>query len=161
MSSYEWDDDDDIDGAPNDTNAMKELRKAYRAAQKQNKELAEQLDSFKSSLRDRSVKDVIASKGLPDKVSALIPKDVTSAEEVEAWLADYGDIFGVSASSEEQKPAAPNPELQALNRIASTQSSGQTFSGDAGQLDALIRAATTPEELNQILFNNSAGPQAI
>lgn len=161
MSSYEWDDDDDIDGAPNDTNAMKELRKAYRAAQKQNKELAEQLDSFKSSLRDRSVKDVIASKGLPDKVSALIPKDVTSAEEVEAWLADYGDIFGVPASSEEQKPAAPNPELQALNRIAATQSSGQTFSGDAGQLDALIRAATTPEELNQILFNNSAGPQAI
>jgi HSP90 family molecular chaperone len=161
MSDYDWDDDDDNDGASGDTNAMKELRKAYKAMQKEKKELMESLDSLKSSVRDRSVKDVIASKGLPEKVAALIPKDATSTEQVEEWLSEYGEIFGIQAASEERKPAAPNPELQALNRIAATQSSGQPYSGDATQLDALIRAATTPEELNQILFNNAAGPQAI
>lgn len=161
MSDFNWDDDDDFGGASNESNAMKELRKAYKAMQKQNKELAEQLDTFKSSMRDRSVKDVIASKGLPDKVSALIPKDATTAEEVEAWLAEYGDVFGVTAESGEQQPATPSPELQALSRISATQSTGESFSGDPGQLDALIRAANTPEELNQILFGAAGGPQVV
>ena len=71
MSDYDWDDDDDNDGASGDTNAMKELRKAYKAMQKEKKELMESLDSLKSSVRDRSVKDVIASKGLPEKVAAV------------------------------------------------------------------------------------------
>ena len=42
MSNFEWDDDDTED-AQNESNAMKELRKAYRAATKQNKELVEKL----------------------------------------------------------------------------------------------------------------------
>jgi hypothetical protein len=162
MSNYEWEDDDDFDGASNEPNAMKELRKAYKAMQKQNKELAEQLDSFKSSMRERSVKDVIASKGLPAKVAALIPKDATTADEVEAWLSEYGEVFGVqSQASGEQQPATPSPELQAMSRIAATQSTGESFTGDPDQLDALIRAAQTPEELNKILFGATSGPQVV
>lgn len=160
MSDYsQWEEEDEFEG---DSNAMKELRKAYKAMQKQNKELAEQLDSFKSNLRDRSVKDVLASKGLPEKVAALIPKDATSSEEVEAWLGEYGDIFGLTQASSEQAAQQPvSPELQAMTRIAETQSSGQPFSGDATQLDALIRAAQTPEELNRVLFGSVTGPHAV
>jgi hypothetical protein len=162
MSGYEWDDDDDFEGASGDSGAIKELRKAYKAAQRQNKELMEQLDSLKSSVRDRSVQDVIASRGLPSKVAKLIPKDAASAEEVEAWLDEYGEVFGIKPdSSEEQQPAAPNPDLQAMSRISAAQSSGQPYSGDADQLDALIRGAQTPEELNKILFGNLTGPQAV
>jgi hypothetical protein len=161
MSDYsQWEDDDNED-TYGDSNAMKELRKAYKAMQKQNKELAEQLDSFKSSIRERSVKDVLASKGLPEKVAALIPKDATSSEEVEAWITEYGDVFGFNQDSGEQEANPVSPELQAMNRIAETQSGGQPFSGDAGQLDALIRSATTPEELNRVLFGNALGPQAV
>lgn len=160
MSDYsQWEEEDEFES---DSNAMKELRKAYKAVQKQNKELAEQLDSFKSNLRDRSVKDVLASKGLPEKVAALIPRDATSSEEVEAWLGEYGDVFGLMQASSEQAAQQPvSPELQAMTRIAETQSSGQPFSGDASQLDALIRAAQTPEELNRVLFGNALGPQAV
>lgn len=160
MSDYsQWEEEDEFEG---DSNAMKELRKAYKAMQKQNKELVEQLDSFKSNLRERSVKDVLVSKGLPEKVAALIPKDATSSEEVEAWLGEYGDVFGLNlASSEQAAPQPVSPELQAMSRIAETQSSGQPFSGDATQLDALIRAAQSPEELNKVLFGNSSGPQAV
>jgi hypothetical protein len=161
MSDYsQWEDDDEtFDG---DSNAMRELRKAYKAMQKQNKELSEQLETIKSSTRERSVKDVLTSKGLPEKVAALIPKDVTSAEEVESWISEYGDVFGLQvqdSSEQAQKPASP--ELQAMTRIAETQSGGQPFSGDSTQLDALIRSAQSPEELNRILFGDSLGPQAV
>jgi hypothetical protein len=161
MSNFEWDDDDTED-AQNESNAMKELRKAYRAATKQNKELAERLEAIQSNVRERSVKDVLASKGLPEKIAAFIPKDATSADEVENWLNEYGDVFGVQSSSEAQQPAAQaSPELQALGRIASAQSSGQPFSNDPDQLAGLIAGANSPEELNKLLYGNAAGPQVI
>ena len=159
MSEYEWD-DDDID--TNDSNAMKELRKAYKKLQAEKKELAEQLEGMQSSLRERSVKDVIASKGLPEKVAALIPKDATTSEEVEAWIAEYGDVFGVQVEADEpEQPKQVDPELAALNRISETQSGGQPFSNDPDQLASLISAADNPEALNKLLFGNEMGPQAI
>lgn len=159
MSEYEWD-DDDIDTS-SDSNAMKELRKAYKKLQAEKKELAEQLEGMQSSLRERSVKDVIASKGLPEKVAALIPKDATTSEEVEAWIAEYGDVFGIQVEADTQPEAAPNPELQALNRISETQSSGQPFTNDPDQLASLISSAQSQEDLNKLLFGNVMGPQAI
>ena len=158
MSEYEWD-DDDID--TNDSNAMKELRKAYKKLQAEKKELAEQLDSMQSSLRERSVKDVIASKGLPEKVAALIPKDATTSEEVEAWIAEYGDVFGIQVEAEQpEQQGQVNPDLAALNRISETQSSGQPFSNDPDQLASLIAGAQSEEELNKLLFGSLQGPQA-
>ena len=158
MSDFDWDDDDSEDAQ--ESNAMKELRKAYKAAQKQNKELAEQLQQMQSSLRERSVKDVLASKGLPEKIAKFIPETATSAEEVEAWLTENGDVFGVQAATEEQ-PQQVNPELQAWQRIAATQSSGQPFTNDPDQLSGLIANADSPEALNKLLFGSATGPQAV
>ena len=161
MSDYEWD-DDEMD-AQGETNAMRELRKAYKKLQAEKKELAESLEAMQSSLRERSVKDVIASKGLPEKVAALIPRDATTSEEVEAWISEYGDVFGIQASEAEQ-PAQQrqvNPELAALNRIAETQSSGQPFTNDPDQLASLIASADSPSALNKLLFGTESGPQAI
>ena len=158
MSDFDWDDDDS--GDAQESNAMKELRRAYKATQKQNKELAEQLQQMQSSLRERSVKDVLASKGLPEKIAKFIPEEATSAEEVEAWLSEYGDVFGIQESTEEQ-PQQVNPELQAWQRIASTQSSGQPFTNDPDQLSGLIANADSPEALNKLLFGSVTGPQAV
>lgn len=162
MSDFDWDDDDSMDAS--ESNAMKELRKAYKAAQKQNKEMQEQLAQMQSALRERSVKDVLASKGLPEKIAAFIPNEATSAEEVESWLSEYGDVFGIqsgSDSSEGQPQQEASPELQALSRIAATQSSGQPFSNDPDQLAGLIANADSPEALNKLLFGNVTGPQAV
>ena len=158
MSDFDWDDDDS--GDAQESNAMKELRKAYKAAQRQNKELAEQLSQMQSSLRERSVKDVLASKGLPEKIAKFIPSEATSAEDVEAWLAENGDVFGVQASTEEQ-PQQVNPDMAAWQRIAATQSSGQPFTNDPDQLSGLIANADSPEALNKLLFGTTAGPQAV
>jgi uncharacterized protein YdiU (UPF0061 family) len=159
MSEYEWD-DDDIETS-NDSNAMKELRKAYKKLQAEKKELSEMLEGMQSSLRERSVKDVLASKGLPEKIAAFIPKDATTSEEVEAWIAEYGDVFGVQAEADEPEQSRQvNPELAALNRISETQSSGQPFTNDPDQLASLIAGADNPEALNQLLFGSTAGPQA-
>ena len=163
MSNFdEWDDDDS--GDAQESNAMKELRKAYKATQKQNKELQEQLESMQGSLRERSVKDVLASKGLPEKIAAFIPKDATTAEDIESWLGEYGDVFGVQASDdpgEGQPQQQTSPEVAAMARIASTQSGGQPFQNDPDQIAGLIANADSPEALNKLLFGNATGPQAV
>lgn len=164
MSEFDFDFDDNED-AQGDSGALRELRKAYKSLQKQLKEATEMNESLQSSMRERSVKDVLTSKGLPEKIAKFIPSEVTSAEDVEAWLADNGDVFGVSqqAASTEGQPQeeAPDPNLAAWQRISATQSGGQPFSNDPDQLAALIQGATDPVELNKILFGNPTGPQAV
>lgn len=166
MSEYNDFDDDDFDldqdaGSGRDSNALKELRKANRAKEKQIKELMDQLSSLQSSQRERSVKDVLAAKGLPEKISAFIPDGITSAEEVENWVTEYGDVFGLQTQTPDAEPAPiDTPEAAALSRISQTQSSGQTMSGDTDQIAALINAASNPEELNRLLFGTSQGPEA-
>ena len=161
MSDFDWD-EDDTENAGNESTGMKELRKALRAEQKRNKEMSGKLDEMQNMSRDRTVKDIISSKGLPDKIIKLIPSDVTSPEDVESWVAEYADLFGSSEpASQNQEPAVDAAVMKALQRISDTQSSGQTFDGDFDQLDARIRAASSPEELNKVLFGNAHGPQVV
>ena len=163
MSEYDWDDDEDFSGASNDSNAMKELRKAHREAQKRNKEMSAQLESLQSSLRERSVRDILDAKNIPAKVAALVPKDITSAEDVESWLAEFGDVFGFTSQDSKQDESTPivNHELEKWSRISSTQSSGEAYNGDNDQMSALINAVTSVEELNKLLHGNSTGPLAM
>lgn len=164
MSDFDWEDDYEEDAPKQSSNALQEARAAFKAQKRQNKELLEQLESLKSGLRERAVKDAIKSKGLPEKVASLIPKDLTTSEEVDAWVADYADVFGVQpaapAAGEAQHQDAPNPQFEALQRISATQAGGQPFSNDEAQLAAQIAAASTPEELSRLLFGNAAGPMA-
>lgn len=164
MSDFDFD-SDDFEDAQGDSGALRDLRKAYKALQKQLKEVSAEKESLQSSLRERSVKDVLASKGLPEKIAKFIPADATTAEQVDAWLQENGDVFGAVPQQEADaaagQPQEVDPNLAALGRIASTQSSGQPFTNDPDQLNSLIKAASNPEELNKILFGSTAGPAAV
>lgn len=161
MSDYDDDYDEDL-GDGQGSNAVRELRKANKAKEAQLKKLSDELAAMRAAVRDRSVKDALTAKGLPEKIARFIPPEATTSEDVEAWLAENGDVFGVTPPAEkadhEQPPA---PELSALNRISEVQSSGQPFTNDPDQMRALINSAASPEALNELLFGNKAGPQAI
>jgi hypothetical protein len=161
MSEFDFD-DDDFEDAQGESGALRELRKAYKSLQKQLKEVTAEKESLMSSVRERSVKDVLASKGLPEKIAKFIPAEATSAEDVESWLSENGDVFGVSGQgSTEEQPQEVDPNMAAWQRISATQAGGQPFSNDPDQLNALIKAASNPEELNKVLFGNTTGPMAI
>lgn len=164
MSDFDFD-DDDFGDAQGDSGALRDLRKAYKTLQKQLKDAVAENESLKSSVRERSVKDVLASKGLPEKIAKFIPNDATSAEDVEAWLSENGDVFGATVDAETQgqpqQDAPIDPNLAAWQRISQAQSSGQPFTNDPDQLSALISSASNPEELNKILFGTTAGPQVV
>lgn len=163
-NTNDWDDDDDFDGDDSRGNDVPDLRKAYNALKKQLKEAQSQNQALQQSVRERSIKDVLAAKGLPEKIARFIPDSITSNDDVLAWVEDNGDVFGVQAPQSDNTAPVQQDELpadiQALARISAQQSSGAPYSGDESQLAALIAAAQSPAELNKILFGNATGPAA-
>lgn len=161
MARTEWDDDDDEnDGSQ--FNDVPELRKAYRALQRENKALKTENATVKGAVRTRSLKDVLADKELNPAIAEFVPADLTTEDEISAWVESKGAVFAAAlpappAGDDEKPPAEAGPDLSALQRINSQQQSGSPFTGDAAQFEALIKAADSPEALNQLLFGNKDG----
>lgn len=156
----DYDDEFGGDARGSENNVLRELRKQNRAKEKQIKELTERLSSLAQQTRERSVKDVLAAKGLSPKIAKFIPEDMTSEEDVSAWVEENAEIFGGVPAPVETDGEAAGPDLSGLTQISQMQSTGQPFDGDSDQIAALIRSARSPEELNKVIFGSSQGPDA-
>ena len=137
MSNNYWDDeDDDIDNEQfaSEGDLLKKLRKAKRADEKRIKELTEQLDSLSKVQRERTVKEVLESKGVNAKAARLILKDIegdVSEEAVNGWLEDNAEIFGI-------KIDAPANKMTDIDKAA------------LRQQDVLTQGAVTPDRAEDI-----------
>jgi hypothetical protein len=167
-----WDEDEDVDSGQ-DSRQFKELRKADRSKAARIKELEEALTSMSKQVRDRSVKDVLQSRGLNPKIASFIPESVENSEEAIAkWVDEYGDVFGAPPVAQETAqaetgdipgvttPAMLDPNIATMQANAQVASAGNPYAGDPGQLQSLIASASTAEELNTLLFGNPHGPSA-
>ena len=153
-------DDDDFDleeEAQPDPNGPANLRKALRRAEKEKKELAEQLSKIQSDLRERSVKEVLESKGVPSKVAKFIPSDVSTPEQIDSWLSENADVFGFQSSQSAAKEE--NPEITA-NRENAQRISNATNTAVSPAMDqdllSKLQGAKTIEELNALTGQVSA-----
>ena len=148
-NQYEEDEDDfEVDTSQNEAPAN--LRKALKRAEKEKKDLAEQLASIQADLRSRSVKDVLATKGVPDKVARFIPADVSTPEQVDAWLEENSDVFGFS-KSEADAPADEEKQanIRSYDRINAATQNVNSPTRDADLL-AKLNGATSIQELNAV-----------
>ena len=154
-NQYEDDDFDDVEETQ-DQNGPANLRKALKRAEKEKKDLTEQLAAIQSDLRSRSVKEVLATKGVPDKVAKFIPGDVTTPEQIDSWLTENADVFGFSKTEE---AVQANEETQAnvasYQRINAATQNANTPSRDQ-DLAAKLAGVKSLEELNALTGNPSA-----
>ena len=116
-SNDNWEDNDDLDyevQGTDETNGIKDLRKAKRADEKRIKELTEKLEAFERQQKESTVKSVLESKGVNSKAARLILKDLdeVSEESVNSWLRDNGDIVGYT----EQEQEEPRPNVREFSR---------------------------------------------
>jgi hypothetical protein len=151
-TNYADDDDFDEDFEPQDV--VKQLRKVNRTLEKRMKELEVEATTLKNQTRQRTVKDVLTSKGINPKVAAFIPQDLDVTEEaVNNWLNEYGDVFGVKDAETkegESQSQANNPALQAQRRINDVVSSG-TPPGIDEDMYARMANVKNAAELNALL----------
>jgi hypothetical protein len=150
-NNQEWYDDDDDFGTEDDsTDLVKKLRRAARANEKRAKELEAELQTLRSEQRKSTVKSVLESRGVRPSIAKYIPEDVTSAEDIDAWLADNAEDFGIVVQNDE-----PNNEmtLRQLRQIDAVTSDAQS---PVGLDDMMLRLnqAQSAEEIENLIFGS-------
>lgn len=145
MANQYEDDDYEVED-----NGPAELRKALKKAQKEREAFEAELAKLRGDLRQRTVKDVLASKGVNAKLAKLIPSDITAPEEIDAWLNEYSDVFGTPVQSAE--PVVSEADIQSAKKIDSATSTASPAGGPE-DLYAKLMNAKNIEELNQITGN--------
>ena len=150
-NQYEDDEDDFNNEDFGQDNGPANLRKALKRAEKEKKELADQLAQIQSDLRSRSVKEVLANKGVPEKVAKFIPGDISTPEAVDAWLSENADVFGFQIAGQEPAPTSEETQanVAAYQRINAASQNANTPTRDQ-DLAAKIAGAKTVEELNAL-----------
>ena len=146
-TNYDEDDFDEDSFEPQDV--VKQLRKVNRTLEKRMKELETEANTLKSQTRQRTVKDVLTTKGINPKVAAFIPQDLDITEEaVSKWLDEYGDVFGVQQQQQEgesQTKAQADPALQAQKRINDVVSTGTPPGVDEDAMSKILNAKSASE----------------
>ena len=150
-NQYEEDEDDlELDEVQQDQNGPANLRKALKRAEREKKELAEQLANIQADLRGRSVKEVLEQKGVSTKIAKFIPGDVSTPEQIDVWLNENADVFGFTAP-EDAPSEEPTPNARETQRINATLQNANTPSRDADAA-AKLAGVKTREELDMLVF---------
>ena len=147
-----WEDEEDEDtttgGFESDTDLVKKLRKALKAEQRKNKELETSYGELTKSQKERILKDVLASKGVNQKIAQFIPSDIEASEDaISAWLDNNGDVFGYTPS---EKPAVNQDDINSLRKMDAVLTGAET-SASSDDLMNRIAGASSEEEILSIL----------
>lgn len=154
MSNFEYEDDDDDDFttpvADTSNDLVKQLRKATKQKDKELAELRAQFENVSKAQRERSIKDVLESRGVNSKIAKFIPSDVDSTEEsLSKWLDDNGDVFGFTATDSNQ-PVVDPAQAAAYKKMNSVTEQGLTPDASDDILRKLM-SANSKEELDDII----------
>lgn len=147
-----WDDEDEDDTPTgvfeSDTDLVKKLRKALKAEQRKNKELETSYGELTKAQKERILKDVLASKGVNQKIAQFIPSDIEASEDaISAWLDNNGDVFGYTPT---EKPAVNQEDINSLRKMDAVLTGAET-SASSDDLMNRIAGATSEEEILSIL----------
>jgi hypothetical protein len=147
-NNNEWlDDDIDIDDEfDNSSDLVKKLRRAARANEKRAKELEVELNTLRTEQRTNVVKSVLESKGVRPSISKYIPSDISTAEDVDAWLRENAEDFGFKLGQPKQEA-----DLATLRQIDAVTANAVS---PAGVDDLMLRLnqAESADEIERLIF---------
>jgi hypothetical protein len=146
-NNNEWlDDDIDIDEYDNSSDLVKKLRRAAKINEKRAKELEVELNSLRTEQRKNVVKSVLESKGVRPSISKYIPEDVSTAEDIDAWLQENAEDFGFTLGQPKQEA-----DLATLRQIDAVTANAVS---PAGIDDMMLRLsqAESAEEVERLIF---------
>lgn len=148
MAQYE-DDDLDFDADASGSDLVKQLRKQVNELSKALKERDSQLEDFLTKSREQDIAEVLREMGVNPKVAAFVPDSVEDTDDLEQWLGEYGDVFGIGLVGDESS-TLDEESVRAAELMSAVEEGG--IDPEVGQdLAARIAAASTPEELQALL----------
>jgi len=150
MSNFEYEDDEDDFTQESGNDLVKQLRKAAKQKDKELAELRAQFGEVSKAQRERSIKDVLESRGVSGKIAKFIPSDVDSTEEsLSKWLEENAEVFGFQAAESNQNAVDP-AQAAAYKKMNSATDQGLTPDASDDILRKLM-SANSKEELDDVI----------
>lgn len=150
MSNYDYEDEDEFTTDSNDL--VKQLRKQLKQRDKELNEFKSQFDNLSKAQRERSIKDVLESRGVNGKVAKFIPQDLDPTEEsLSKWLEDNADVFGFQV--EDKQPAVDPAQAAAYKKMNTAVDQGLTPDSTDDIMRKLL-SADSKEALDEIIRNS-------
>lgn len=158
-------DDDYTLDQDNDSDLVKQLRKQLRDKENTLKALSAENETFKTTVRKSTVAELLAKRNVNPKVAAFIPADVEANDEaIGKWLADYGDVFGVTTSTEpqgqESQPGVSPDLVRQLAQVQQTSQDGVPVDRGAQQqaYEKWLAAAANAKSVSELTAFMNANP---
>lgn len=152
MSNYDYEDDDDDFTQESNNDLVKQLRKQLKAKEKEMAEFKSQFDNLSKAQRERSIKDVLESRGVNGKVAKFIPQDLDPTEEsLSKWLEDNADVFGFQV--EDKQPVVDPAQAAAYKKMNNAVDQGLTPDSTDDIMRKLL-SADSKEALDEIIRNS-------
>ena len=145
----DWDDDDeDFEGEVDNTNLVRQLRKALKAKEAELKKFESEIGELRTVQRTNAIQSVLSEKGVSPKVAKFIPHDVEATPEaIEAWVNENADIFGIQTTQQSQPTQA---DLAALRQIDMVTSNALTPDKEQDMYLRLDQAQSAEDIINMI-----------
>ena len=146
-NNNEWlDDDFDDEEFSDSSDLVKKLRRAAKVNEKRAKELEAELTTLRTEQRKNNVKSVLESKGVRPSIAKYIPEDVSTAEDIDTWLAENAEDFGITFNQPRQEA-----DLATLRQIDAVTANAVS---PAGMDDLMLRLnqAESAEEIEKLIF---------
>ena len=140
-------DDNDL----SDSDLMKRLRKVISDQKKTISEQEEELNEFYSSTRESDISEALVSMGVDSKISRFVPDSIESVDELETWVEENADVFGIVPAEERGDASDIDREhIEAAEMMAAI-SEGDIDPDIGLDLAARIENAGSPDELMALL----------
>ena len=148
-----WEEEEEDEDTPagefqSDSALVKQLRKQLKAEQRRLKELETSYGEVTKSQKERILKDVLASKGVNQKIAQFIPSDIEASEDaISAWLDANGDVFGYTPAP---KPAIDQQDIDSMQKMDAVLTGAET-PATSDDMQNRIANASSEEEIIAIL----------
>ena len=124
-----------------DSDLPKKLRAKIKELTKERDELASKFEAFEAEKRSQNLQQTLQARGLNPKIAAFVPKDIEN-EGLDAWLEEYGDVFG----GQPQTTGQADPRSAEINRMNAVDQ-GVNHSVPTADVMARIEQAENMDEL--------------
>lgn len=146
-----FDDDDEFEDGTEELSGsalIASLRKQLKAASKTIKEKDAAIAELSTVKHEQTVASMLESYGLNSKIAAFIPDSVEDQDDLEAWLDEYGSLFGIEAVDDE---VALDEDDEAADRMNDFEEEGGVDPQYGYDTEARLKAATSEAEIMAIV----------
>jgi hypothetical protein len=118
-------------------NGPKGLRDALAKQKAENEALVKSLETYRTKDREREIKD----RGLSPKVAKFIPADA----DLEKWLEENADVFGITPTTDAPAQAAAGAEGDANTRPLEVSQTPHPLQNQFANIEATQATGQTPK----------------